>query len=350
MVNRKWSIVKLLFLLALIGGTAWILIDANTAPYRKMEGKIFGTFYHITYQSSTDYDNEILDRLNQVDASLSAFNPQSTVSKINRNEPVKDDQMFSDVFDLAMQVSEATDGAFDITVAPLVNLWGFGFKHSAEVTQARIDSIMPFVGYKKVTTGNRQSSMVNGQWSMVNKDDPRTMLDFSAIAKGYGCDQAAAVLYKHGIANYLIEIGGEICARGINPDHQPWTIGITKPDTAQAQQLQAPLNSQSAAGNGQLNMATSGNYRNFYVKDGKRYAHTIDPHTGRPVQHSLLSATVIAPTCAMADAYATAFMVMGLDKAKAILAANKRLKAYLIYTDSNNNMTEWHSPTLKIEH
>ena len=336
------KVLKILFLLLLIGGTAWILIDANTAPYRKIEGKIFGTYYHITYQSSSDYDQEILNRLDQVDASLSAFNPQSTVSKLNRNEPVKTDQMFCEVFNLAMQVSEATDGAFDITVAPLVNLWGFGFKHSDEATQARIDSILPFIGYEKCT-------MAKSQQSTVNKSDPRIMLDFSAIAKGYGCDQAAAVLVKHGIDNYLIEIGGEICARGLNPDHKPWTIGITKPDTAQTQQLQATLNSQSSTVNGQLNMATSGNYRNYYVKDGKRYAHTIDPHTGRPVQHSLLSATVIAPTCAMADAYATAFMVMGLEKAKALLVTDTRLKAYLIYSDSHNIMQEWHSQKLKIE-
>ena len=337
--------------MALIGGTAWILIDANTAPYRKMEGKIFGTYYHITYQSSSDYDEEILTRLDQVDGSLSAFNPQSTVSKVNRNESVKADQMFSDVFTLAMQVSEATDGAFDITVAPLVNLWGFGFKHSDEATQVRIDSILPFVGYEKVKSQGAivksQESRVKSQGSIIYKEDPRVMLDFSAIAKGYGCDQAAAVLVKHGIDNYLIEIGGEICARGLNPDHKPWTIGITKPDTAQARQLQATINSQESRVKGQLNMATSGNYRNYYVKDGKRYAHTIDPHTGRPVEHSLLSATVVAPTCAMADAYATAFMVMGLDKAKALLAKDTRLKAYLIYSDSNNNMQEWHSEGLK---
>ena len=325
-------ILKIIFLLLLIGGTAWILIDANTAPYRKMEGKIFGTYYHITYQSSADYDREILDRLNQVDASLSAFNPQSTVSRINNNETTQADKMFDEVFDLAMQVSEATGGAFDITVAPLVNLWGFGFKHSDNVTQERIDSIMPFVGYGKVR------KLKNAK---VRKDDPRIMLDLSAIAKGYGCDQAATVLAKHGIANYLVEIGGEICARGINPDKQAWTVGITKPDTvAQGQQLTATLQI------GDVAMATSGNYRNYYIKDGKRYAHTIDPHTGRPVQHTLLSATVIAPSCAMADAYATAFMVMGLDKAKALLARDKRLKAYLIYSGHGNDMQEWHSPAL----
>ena len=342
MVNRKWLIAKILFLLALIGGTAWILIDTNTAPYRRMEGKIFGTYYHITYQSSTDYDQEILQRLDQVDASLSAFNPQSTVSKVNRNEAVEADRMFSEVFDLALKVSEATGGAFDITVAPLVNLWGFGFKSGDSVTQARIDSIMPLVGYKKVT-------MANDQRSMVTKSDSRIMLDFIAIAKGYGCDQAAEVLRHHGIDNYLVEIGGEICAAGINPDRKAWTIGVTKPDTSQTQQLQATLDSQSAMVKGQLSLATSGNYRNFYVKDGKRYAHTIDPHTGHPVQHSLLSATVIAPTCATADAYATAFMVMGLEKARDLLSRNKQLKAYLIYSDTDNTLKEWHSPSLKVQ-
>ena len=336
MGKRTKHILSAIFLLALIGGTAWILIDANTAPYRRMEGKIFGTYYHITYQSSSDYDQEILDRLGQVDSSLSAFNPQSTVSRINRNETDAADQMLSQVFDLAMEVSEATGGAFDITVAPLVNLWGFGFKNSDDATQARIDSIMPFVGYSKIKKTKSEK---------IEKEDARIMLDLSAIAKGFGSDQAAAVLRKHGIANYMVEIGGEICAAGLNPDGKPWTVGIVKPteaDTASAtsQEITATLQKSDIC------MATSGNYRNFYIKDGHRYAHTINPHTGRPVQHSLLSATVIAPTCAMADAYATAFMVMGLDKAKALLQGNTRLKAYLIYSDKDNNMQEWHSPTL----
>lgn len=333
MRKKTKTILKFIFLLLLIGGTAWILIDANSAPYWHMEGKIFGTYYHITYQSSSDYDHEILERLEQVDASLSAFNPQSTVSLINRNETTGADEMFDTIFDLALQVSSATDGAFDITVAPLVNLWGFGFNRADSVSQAAIDSIMTFVGYKKVSKSSQRH---------VKKQDPRTMLDFSAIAKGYGCDQAAAVLRHHGISNYLVEIGGEICAAGLNPEHKTWSVGIIKPidDSVQStQQIIATLRMN------EINMATSGNYRNYYVKDGKRYAHTIDPHSGHPVQHSLLSATVLAPTCAMADAYATAFMVMGLDKAKLLLNTDKRLKAYLIYSDGTK-LQSWHSPSL----
>lgn len=338
--------LKILFLLLLIGGTAWILIDTNTAPYRKMEGKIFGTFYHIVYQSSTDYDADILTRLQAVDASLSAFNPKSIVSQINRNEPVKADAMFEQVFKLAMEVSAATDGAFDITVAPLVNLWGFGFASTDNITLERIDSIMPFVGYDKV------KMLAN---KTINKQDKRTMLDFSAIAKGYGCDQVAALLRKHGITNYLIEIGGEIVANGINPDKRAWTVGIETPtyddstgidkrsqDAGMTATLSFPMEINAKKLHG---LATSGNYRNFYIKDGQRYAHTIDSKTGCPVQHSLLSATVIAPNCAIADAYATAFMVMGLEKAQALLRADSRLQAFLIYADGEQIKT-WHTPSL----
>ena len=336
--------LKILFLLLLIGGTAWILIDTNTAPYRKMEGKIFGTFYHITYQSSTDYDADILAQLQAVDASLSAFNPKSIVSQVNRNEPVRVNAMFEQVFKLAMEVSAATDGAFDITVAPLVNLWGFGFSsndslaatNAAAISQ-KVDSIRPFIGYDKV------QMLAN---KTISKQDKRTMLDFSAIAKGFGCDKVAALLQKHGITNYLIEIGGEIVAHGLNPDKRTWTVGIETPSVQEAAQMTATLTFPIEVKGKKLGgMATSGNYRNFYVKDGKRYAHTIDPKSGQPVQHSLLSATVIAPTCAMADAYATSFMVLGLEQAKKILESDTRLQAYLIYSDGEE-INIWHSPEL----
>ncbi|MCH5179206.1 MAG: FAD:protein FMN transferase [Prevotellaceae bacterium] len=350
--------LKILFLLLLIGGTAWILIDTNTAPYRKMEGKIFGTYYHITYQSSTDYDADILAQLQAVDASLSAFNPQSIVSQVNRNEPVRVDAMFEQVFTLAQEVSAATNGAFDITVAPLVNLWGFGFDSrddrfasKSDELKREIDSIMPFVGHDKV-------KMLNSK--RISKQDERTMLDFSAIAKGYGCDQVAALLIKHGITNFLVEIGGEIVAHGINPDKRAWTVGIEQPThndgltshpeanntIVPTAQMTAFLTFPLKANKRELyGLATSGNYRNFYVKDGQRYAHTIDPKTGRPVQHSLLSATVIAPNCATADAYATAFMVMGLKKAKTLIENDNRLQAFLIYADGDQTKT-WHSSGL----
>ena len=170
------------------------------------------------------------------------------------------------------------------------------------------------------------------------------MLDCSAIAKGYGCDVVAALLRRHGIENYMVEIGGEVVAHGISEKRVPWKIGVTKPSDdslAVDKELQTVLNVKDMA------MATSGNYRNFYYKNGKKYAHTIDPMTGYPVQHNILSATVLAKQCAEADAYATSFMVMGLDKARAVLEKHPELMAYLIYADKNGNMQVWYSPSMK---
>lgn len=213
---------------------------------------------------------------------------------------------FTEVFTLAEKISKETGGAFDITVAPLVNEWGFGFKTGVAPTKHVIDSLRAIVGYQKV-------KLVDGQ---VRKADPRIMLDCSGIAKGYGSDCVARLLRKHGIDNFMVEIGGEVVTSGINPDRVPWRIGVTKPvdDSLNInQELQTVLNVTDKA------MATSGNYRNFYYKGGRKYAHTIDPKTGYPVQHNILSSTVIADDCATADAYATSFMVLGLDGAKRVL-------------------------------
>lgn len=333
MTKRYLTTIKLLFFVVLLIGGAWILIDNSTAPYKTCEGKIFGTYYHITYQSSQELDKNILDALNQVDNSLSTFNPNSIVSRINRNEETTTNKMFDDVFILAQKISATTNGAFDITVAPLVNIWGFGFKNSSTVTQQKIDSILPSVGYNTVSLNN----------SHITKTNNETMMDFSAIAKGYGCDVVANMFESKGINNYLVEIGGEIRAHGKNQKGNVWTVGITKPtedSTQQNNQLQSTIQYPNIA------MATSGNYRNFYYKDGKKYAHTINPATGYPVEHNLLSATVFAPTCAMADAFATSFMVMGLDKAKIFLTQHKEILGYLIYTDSTGHYQTWCSESL----
>ncbi|MDO5446360.1 MAG: FAD:protein FMN transferase, partial [Prevotellaceae bacterium] len=289
---------------------------------------IFGTIYNITYQSSKDLNDEILAAMNEVDASLSPFNDSSIITKINNNVDVKINSMFREVFEKAMDVSQSTDGAFDITVAPLVNAWGFGFKSGSGLTKVQIDSVMDFVGYKKVSLRDNK----------VVKTDPRLMLDCSAIAKGYGSDVVANLLTRKGISNFMVEIGGEIVTRGKNAEQKPWRVGVTKP-TDDSLSLNTEL--QTVLDLTDISLATSGNYRNFYYKNGKKYAHTIDPRTGRPVQHSLLSATVLAPTCAEADAYATSFMVMGLEKTKAFLRNNHRMKAYLIYTDSKGDYKVW---------
>lgn len=304
------------------------------APYQKDTGFIFGTVYNIIYQNDDNLKQDIEAELKRVDFSLSPFNKQSIISKINRNENVKTDKMFTDVFILAQSISKETDGAFDITVAPLVNAWGFGFKNGTKPTPHAIDSLKQIVGYEKISLTNET----------VRKKDSRMMLDCSAIAKGYACDVIASFLRKKGIENFMVEIGGEIVTRGINSERLPWKIGVTKPvdDTLDTkQELQTVLNVTNKA------MATSGNYRNFYYKNGKKYAHTIDPKTGQPVQHNILSATVLADNCATADAYATAFMVMGLDKAKTVLEKHPELMAYFIYSDEKGNNAVWYSPSLR---
>jgi thiamine biosynthesis lipoprotein len=306
-------------------------------PYQHNKGFIFGTVYNITYQSDKNLEKEIIRELDKVDASLSPFNEKSIISKINRNEEAVVDNYFYDVFNLAMQISEDTNGAFDITVAPIVNAWGFGFKSGSSPTNQYIDSLKQFIGYKKVRIDKDKH---------VVKQDERIMLDCSAIAKGYGSDVVARLFNAKGIKNYMIEIGGEIVASGLSDKRLPWKIGITKPSEdslGTSNELQTILNITDCA------MATSGNYRNFYYKNGKRYAHTIDPRTGYPIQHNILSATVIAKSCAQADAYATSFMVLGLDEAKKILERHPQLLAYLIYTNKDNEYEVWHSPALKID-
>ena len=372
------TILKALFLLALIVGTVLIVRENQKTVYQKNEGRIFGTVYHITYQCANDLHEEILAELQRVDRSLSMFNDSSTISRINRNEAVdfSQDSLFVEVFQLARRIAEDTDGAFDITVAPLVNAWGFGFKNDVMPTDAAIDSLRRFVGYRKVSLealSDTSSLHLEGQRGafFVKKTDSRTMLDCSAIAKGFGCDLVARFFRRQGIENYMIEIGGEVVVGGVSEKGEKWRIGVTKPENAAPSQppptgggetlqtiLQLPLSSPHSGGQRGAHssllaprssfsaLATSGNYRNFYVKDGKRYAHTIGPRTGRPVQHSILSATVIADNCATADAYATAFMVLGLDEARRILNRHPELLAYLIYTDENGHYAVWASPEL----
>lgn len=333
MKNKK-LIWQLPFLTLLVVGTILIIRQQRSMPYQKSSDFIFGTTYHITYQCDSDLTQSIKAELLKVDASLSPFNKGSVITAINENKDVSPDEMFKEVFSLAMDISKETDGAFDITVAPLVNAWGFGFKNGSQPSHHQVDSLLQLVGYKKV-------SMADGK---VKKQDPRIMLDCSAIAKGYGTDRVARLLRNRGVQNYMVEIGGEVVTSGVNPERLPWKIGVTKPTDDSlntGHELQTILNLTDKA------MATSGNYRNFYYKGGKKFAHTIDPKTGYPVQHSILSATVIAKSCAVADAYATSFMVMGLDKARQVLERHPELMAYFIYSDENGEMAVWFSPSLR---
>ena len=316
---KKWHYPFLAFLII---GTILILSKSKQTAnpeYRSAQGLVFGTRYNVTYLYNDDLKPDIEKTLARVDNALSMFNPESTISRVNNYEVVLvSDPLFLKVFHRAMEISEWTNGAFDITVAPAVNAWGFGFKHAENINQSTIDSLMEITGYWKIHE-------LDG---MIEKDDPRIMLDCSAIAKGFGSDMVADMLRSKGIDDFMVEIGGEIVVSGHNPKGKLWNIGISKPvddSLSVNNELQTVIPVTDIA------IATSGNYRNFYVKDGRKYAHTIDPHTCMPVSHSLLSATVFASDCATADALATSMMVMGLDSAQALCARHPEIRAYFIY-------------------
>ena len=315
---RRWHLA----VLVLLAVGSYLIINRHNAPapFQKDEGAVFGTLYHVSYQSRANLKVDIEAALQEVDNSLSMFNPKSTISRINAGESQETDSLFRIVFQLAQRVSEATGGAFDITVAPLVNAWGFGFKSGSLPDSAAVDSLRRLVGWQRV----RLAASGN-----LELDEPRAILDCSAIAKGFGVDVVANLLRQRNIENFMVEIGGEVVVSGANPKGEPWRVGVNRPvddPESASTELDTVLAITDCA------MATSGNYRNYYTTDdGRRIAHTIDPATGYPVRHSLLSATVLAPTCAMADAFATSFMVMGLDSARALLARHPELNAYLIY-------------------
>ena len=324
-----------LWLAFLILATIWILARHNQqANYNSITGLVFGTVYNITYQYDGDLKSEIETELKRFDLSLSPFNDSSVISRVNRNEELVTDSFFQTCFNRSMEISRETEGAFDITVAPLANAWGFGFKKGTFPDSLMIDSLLQFTGYEKV-------KLENGK---VIKQDPRTMLSCSAVAKGYSVDVVAHLLDRKGIKNYMVDIGGEVVVKGKNATGDLWRIGINKPyddSLAVKQDIQTILNLTD------VGMATSGNYRNYYYKDGKKYAHTIDPRTGYPVQHSILSSTVVAEDCMTADALATSFMVMGLEEAEKFCKANPMIDAYFIYSGENGEFKTYYTDGMK---
>ncbi|WP_430813218.1 FAD:protein FMN transferase [Carboxylicivirga sp. RSCT41] len=285
--------------------------------YIRTEGLIFGTIYHMTYEHSADLSDTIQNTLNAFDWSMSTYKQESTISKINRNVSLETDAYFRQVFKKAKEITEKTNGAFDMTVAPLVNAWGFGFSKKDSVSEGLIDSIRQYVGME----------MLSLEGTRILKEKPEIMLDGSAIAKGFAVDVVANVLESFNVDNYMVEIGGEMRVKGLNPKQTTWRVGIDKPiDDPEVLNRQL----QEIIGISDIALATSGNYRNFYIKGGKKYAHTISPFTGYPVDHRLLGVSVLAPDCMSADAYATAFMVMGYEKSMALVEQNNELEAYFI--------------------
>ncbi|HWR99822.1 MAG TPA: FAD:protein FMN transferase [Prolixibacteraceae bacterium] len=299
----------------------------------KMSGAAQGTYYAITYCSDSNQDLQpaIDSLLRQFDQSVSAYLPTSILSRLNNNDSTAvADSIFEYVFKKALEISAISGGAFDMTVGPLVNAWGFGFSKKEDVDQAMVDSLLQLVGYQKV-------QLVNGKLS---KADPRIRIDFDAIAQGYSTDWLAKFFEKQGINNYLIDVGGEVLGHGTKPDGQIWSVAIEKPskNSQDERKIQAILSLKNQA------ISTSGNYRKYYEENGVRYSHTIDPSNGFPVRHNLLSVSVLAGDCITADAYATAFMVMGLEKAKEFLSDHRDIEAYFISDDQQGGYAVFYTP------
>lgn len=301
----------------------------------KINGLAQGTYYAITYfdTETRDLQLEIDSFFKAFDQSASTYLESSVISRFNKNDTsVRADMPFIEVFNKSQEISAATEGAFDITTFPLSDAWGFGFTDPMKLDSERVDSLLQYVDYR----------MVRMDGDKLIKEKPEIRLDFNAIAQGYSADLIGKMLEEKGITNYLVDVGGEVLAKGQKPDGTTWKVGIEKPtdDANDQRTLDAIVSLHNKA------LATSGNYRRFFIKDGMKYSHTIDPITGYPVTHKLLSASVLADDAMVADAYATAFMVMGLEKAKAYIAVHPGLEAHFIYTNDKGQYESWTSPGL----
>lgn len=302
----------------------------------KIEGSAQGTTYHITYFDSKnrDFQPEIEKILQDFDLSVSTYIPNSIISKINSNQKnVIVDKYFIACFNKAKEVWKNTDGAFDPTVYPLSNAYGFGPGKKQKIEKSKIDSMLQFVGFQ----------LIKLKGNHVVKKDPRVALDFNAFAQGYSVDVVSDFLNSKGIMAYIVEIGGEVYAKGRKPDEKNWTIGIEKPidNKESGNPLKAIVKLEDLA------IATSGNYRRFIIEDGVKYVHHIDPKTGYPTKNNLLSASIFAKECISSDANATGVLVLGLEKAKIFLQQHPELQAYLIYSDEKGNYQVYETPGLK---
>ncbi len=300
--------------------------------FAEINGLTQGTTYHIVFETSPQNDlSEIRTGaekiLNDVDNSLSIYNDSSVITLINRNISNQTDTLFREMFRQSKDVWQKSSGAFDITVGPLVKSWGFGPDALQRFDASRLDSLMALVGMEKVTMeGNR-----------VIKNDPDMYLDVNAIAQGYTVDLLVGFLNSRAIKDCLVEVGGEVRTTGDKAGNG-WRVGIDRPvdgNNSPGSDLEAIVRLDDRS------LATSGNYRKFYIDNGIKYSHTIDPHTGYPVRHTLLSATIISSKCATADAWATVCMVVGKDSAIAFIEKYNFLEGYLIYSDDKGNMKTW---------
>ncbi|WP_375323743.1 FAD:protein FMN transferase [Flagellimonas sp. GZD32] len=298
-------------------------------------GNALGTTYSIIYiaDQELDYQQEIDSVFQVLNQSMSTYIPTSDISKINTGDStIVVDDMFKEVFDISTEVHKASHGYFDPTIGVLANAWGFGPGEQIELDSLRVDSLLGYVGWDKVSMNNDNT---------ITKASPFIRFDFNAVAKGYAIDRLGAMLDAKGIKNYLVEVGGEVLARGTNlVSGKQWSVGIDDPQIETGRQLKLIVSLKDQA------MASSGNYRKFRVdpETGEKYVHTINPKTGYTKNSNVLATSVVAKTCAVADAFATTFMAMDLEESKKVIQEHGELEAYIIYLDENGETKEFFTP------
>lgn len=291
-----------------------------------LQGEAQGSYYAITYfdEQGRNFQHEVDSIFHAVDKSVNLWVNNSVIMKVNRNEEVTLDSIFIDNFRIAQEVAQLSEGYFDPTISPIVAAWGFSYKHGDSITPQLIDSLKQLVDYRKV-------HIENGK---VIKENPAMTLDFNAIAQGYTSDLIAAFLDSRGITNYLVDTGGEIMARGGKPNGQPWIVGIEKP--AENEDSERIVHTRIALRD--KGLVTSGSTRKYVERNGKRYSHCIDPHTGYPVEHQLLSATVLAESSVWADALASICMVMGMEQSLPLIESMDGVEAYYIFVNEKGDL------------
>ena len=310
-----------------------LLISCSDLQFHKIEGNALGTYYAVTYKGkeNPNLQHGIDSILNSINETFSIFNSSSIISKINGNQEVILNNDFIEVFCIAQQIGIETDGALEMTIAPLVNLWGFGKdERNTDISQKMIDSILNLVGYQKIHLDGTK----------IIKENPDIQLNFNALAKGYAVDKVAEYMVEKGYKDCVVDIGGEIVAKGQKYHDQEWNIGVQTPTRSRDGEMRAEETFHLC----DRAVATSGNYRNYFEENGQRYTHIIDPKTGRPEKSKLLSVSVIADQCVIADAYATAFMVMGKEKTKRFLAKHPELTCIFITDNQGQYLTEVCNP------
>lgn len=324
-INRKHYIA---IVLALIAGVAVLLFTHQRKRYWADAGMVWNTEYHMNYETKVHLTDSIQAVLNSIDMSASPYNANSLITRVNNNQAEVLDEILRKLYLTSVDINKASEGAYDPTVMPLVNAWGFGYKKGQLPTDEQIDSILQFVGISK--------TQLNGQ--RLIKEDPRIQLDFSSIAKGLACDEMGRMFERAGASNYMIEIGGEVLAHGVNSRGTDWHISIDLPLDEDS-----TVNHQSALVVAITDeaVATSGNYRKFKMINGQKVSHIIDPLTGRSCTSNLLSVTIIANDCMTADAWATACMVMGLERVQRMMKERTDLGVMTISSDDNGNYVVW---------